>query len=225
MVADVGPVEAGDDQSFLRDPELGEDVGAGPRVGGRGQRQPRHVGMVVEQWAQLAIVGAEVVAPFADAMRLVDRDQRQPRMLGQLAEPFGRRAFGSDIEQVELAGAEPLDRRLAVAVRRGQRSGADPDRLGRADLVVHQRDQRRDHQRGAVADQRRELVAQRLARAGRHHRKRGLARDHSRDDLLLNAAKRVEAERAFENLLDCHSAASAVACSERSAACRAQSSA
>ena len=57
--------------------ELGEDVGAGARVGGRGQRQARHVGMVVEQRPELAIVGAEVVAPFADAMRLVDRDQRQ----------------------------------------------------------------------------------------------------------------------------------------------------
>ena len=33
--------------------------------------------MGVEQRPQLAIVGAEIVAPFADAMRLVDGDQRQ----------------------------------------------------------------------------------------------------------------------------------------------------
>ena len=77
VIADVGPVEAGDDQPVLGDAELGEDVGAGARVGGRGQRQPRHVAMGVEQRPQQAIVGAEVVAPFADAMRLVDRDQRQ----------------------------------------------------------------------------------------------------------------------------------------------------
>ena len=77
VIADVGPVEAGDDQPVRRDSELGEDVGAGARVGGRGQREPRHLGMVVEQRPQLAIVGPEVVAPFADAMRLVDRDQRQ----------------------------------------------------------------------------------------------------------------------------------------------------
>ena len=79
MIADVRPVEAGDDQAVFGDSELGEDVGAGARVGGRGQRQPRHVGMIVEQRPQLAIVGPEVVAPFADAMRFVDRDQRQRR--------------------------------------------------------------------------------------------------------------------------------------------------
>ena len=77
MVADVGPVEAGDDQPVLRDAELDEDVGAGARVGGRGQRQPRHVGEGVEQGQEQPVIGPEIMAPFGDAMRLVDRDQRQ----------------------------------------------------------------------------------------------------------------------------------------------------
>ena len=77
MVADVRPVEAGDDQPVVGNAELGQDVGAGAPVGGRGQRQPRHLGMVVEQRPQLAIVGPEIMAPFADAMRFVDRDQRE----------------------------------------------------------------------------------------------------------------------------------------------------
>src|SRR3546814_5618632 len=38
-IADVGAIEPGDDQSVVRNPELIEDVGAGMRVGGRGQRE------------------------------------------------------------------------------------------------------------------------------------------------------------------------------------------
>ena len=38
VIADVGPVETGQDQAFGRDAELLEDVGLGPPVGGRGQR-------------------------------------------------------------------------------------------------------------------------------------------------------------------------------------------
>ena len=75
MVADVGPVEAGDDQPVLRNAELDEDVRAGARVRGRGQREPRHVREGVEQRQQQPVIGPEIVAPFADAMRLVDRDQ------------------------------------------------------------------------------------------------------------------------------------------------------
>ena len=38
------------------------------------KRQPGHVRIVVEQWLQLPIVGPEIMAPFADAMRLVMRE-------------------------------------------------------------------------------------------------------------------------------------------------------
>ncbi len=53
--------------------------------------------------------------------------------------------------------------------------------LERADLVVHQRDQRAHHERhaaaGAVARDRRHLVAQALAAAGGHQHQRVAAGD------------------------------------------------
>jgi hypothetical protein len=64
---------------------------------------------------------------------------------------------------------------------------------------VHQRDQRRDHQRRAFADQRRQLVAERLARARRHHRERALPHEDARNDLFLDSAKGVESEGLFED--------------------------
>ena len=108
VVADVGAVEPGDDHPVLGNAELGEDVGAGAAVGGGGQRQPGDIAEAVEQGPQQAIVGAEVVAPFADAMRLVDREQGDLGFLQQLREAFAAGAFGGDVEQVELAIAERI---------------------------------------------------------------------------------------------------------------------
>ena len=174
MIADIGPVEAGDDQAVLGNAELDEDVGAGALVGGGGQRQPRHVAKLVEQRQQQAIVGPEIMAPFGDAMRLVDREQRDVGLPAAAPEAVGRRAFRRDIEQVELAVAQRVADRARSSSGAGQRGGAKAEAVGAAHLVVHQRDQRRDDDRRALPRQRRQLVAERLARAGRHHRQRVL---------------------------------------------------
>ena len=200
-VADVGPIETGNHQPVLGDAELRQYVRSRACVGGRGQRQPRHVRIVVQQRAQLAVIGPEVVPPFADAMRFVDRDQRQIGAPDQAAERLAGRTFRRDIEEVELAVAQPLDGPVPVGIGRRQRRRAQANRIGAADLVVHQRDQRRDDQRGPVARDRRQLVAKRLACAGRHHRERVLASHDPFHDRFLDAAKMVEAEDAFEELV------------------------
>jgi len=175
------------------------DLVSGPRVGSGRQGQSRDPSVLVEQRLELAIVGAEIVAPLADAMRLVNRDQRQRNTPEQLPEARGRRSFGSDVEKVELTAAKALDGPLAVAVRRGQRRRANAQCLRAANLVMHQRDQRRNDQRRAFPGERRQLIAERLARAGRHHRQRMLSREHAAHDVLLRAAEGVEAKRLFEN--------------------------
>ena len=46
-------------------------------VGGRGERQQRNVGEALAQLGDAAVVGTEVVAPLADAVRLVDGEARR----------------------------------------------------------------------------------------------------------------------------------------------------
>src|SRR6185437_2601413 len=99
--------------------------------------------MVIEERPQLSIVGTEIMSPFADAMRLVDRDERQLGLADQSPERLTGRALWSNIEQVQLAGLEALNGLFAIRVRRGQRCRAEADRTRASDLVVHQRDQRR----------------------------------------------------------------------------------
>ena len=121
-VADVGPVEAGDEDRRCVEAEASAHVGARLRVGRRRAGHDRHVGEQLAQPPELHVLGPEVVAPLRDAVRLVDREQgdagggagagtpARPASVGDLAqtrqcrgghEPFGRR-----VEQVELAGVQ-----------------------------------------------------------------------------------------------------------------------
>ena len=118
------------------------------------------------------VVGPEVVPPLRDAVRLVDDEQPDPRLPDPLEEPGRGEALGRDVEQPQLAptprasSAARFARRVLLGVDERDRPGARA--LERLDLVLHQRDERRDDERQVVAHQRRQLVAERLARAGRH---------------------------------------------------------
>ena len=61
---------------------------------------------------------------------------------------------------------------LLVGVELGMQCARGYPQLAQCrDLIVHQRDQRRNHDRGAVSAQRRNLVAHALAAPGRHQHK------------------------------------------------------
>ena len=110
--------------------------------------------------------------------------------------------LGREVEQVELAREERrLDGAALERVLRGvEEPGAHAQRGQRVDLILHQRDQRRDDDADAGPDQRGDLVAERLAAAGRHEHERVAAGDDVLDDLGLLAAERVVAEDALENV-------------------------
>ena len=91
-------------------------------------------------------------------------------------------------------------RRLVGILRRVQERGAHADGLEGVDLVLHQGDERRDDDAGAVADERGHLVAERLAAAGRHQHEGVAAADHLVDDRAWLAAERVVAEDALQHV-------------------------
>jgi hypothetical protein len=61
-------------------------------------------------------------------------------------------------------------------------------------LILHQRDQRRDHDHDAGPQQRRQLVAQGLAATGRHHRQQIAAGEGVEHHRLLTGPETIEAE-------------------------------
>jgi len=76
----------------------------------------------------------------------------------------------------------------------------DPDPLQEVDLVLHQRDQCRNHDRHSLQQRRRQLIAEALARPGRKDCERRSAGEQCLDDLLLPGAKGIEAEPRCEDV-------------------------
>ena len=115
-------------------------------------------------------------------MRLVDRHERRPSSGQPLHEPSRFETLRGDVDEL----VAPFGNRLLACPelfrieRRSEIGGFDPALRERADLVFHQRDERRDDDGGAAKDRGRQLVAKRLAAPGR--------RD---DDDLLSASEQL----------------------------------
>ncbi len=203
-VLDVGPVEAGHEVAGLTESESRDDLAQ--RLPGRGGRHgdPRHRGPPLVQHGQPQVVGPEVVSPLRHAVRLVDREQGHRAPVEQPQRRVGPQPLRGQVEQVELAVSERvLDPAPFVQILgRVQEPGSHAQHGQRVDLVLHERDQRRDDHPGAVPDQRRDLVAQRLAAAGRHQRDRVPAVAQVLDDFLLLPAERAVPEHAMQHLGD-----------------------
>jgi uncharacterized membrane protein YhaH (DUF805 family) len=203
-VADVGPVEAGDEVSRAGQRQAPDDVVARHRVGRGRQRDARHAGVALGKHRQAQVLLAEVVTPLADAMGFVDRHQRKQAALVQRIEhrQEARRQdpFGRGIQQHQTPCQQlPFDAARVRPVERAvEERGMHAHLLERAHLVLHQGDQRADDQgdaaASAVAHDRRYLVGQALAAAGGHQHQRVAAADHVFDDLALQTAEAVVAE-------------------------------
>ena len=191
--------------------ELLGDIRHDPAVGGRGRREHGNPGGYArDEVAEPPVVGAEVVPPVADAVRLVDDEQSDPRhQLRQLlvaerrvVEPLGRHQQHVDLVTVELCEhITPL-----VRVRGVDRDRPHARALRRGDLVAHERQQRRDQHGGPGAapaqEQRRDEVHRRLAPPGALHHERPAAAVDERLDRLELAVVEVGVVTADEGAQD-----------------------
>ncbi len=154
----------------LAEMELGENVGADMFGCAGGEGGDRAVGKALAQAAELAVLGTEFVSPLGDAVGFVDGEKRD----GHLLEPTQRigagEALGRKIKQTISSGAGVADDfgLLVVTEKAIQDGGGDSHLRELRGLVLHERDQRRDDDRGALGNYCGQLVAERLASASRH---------------------------------------------------------
>ena len=203
-VADVGPVKAADEQFGAFQLQALDDVSARQCVGGGRERHAWHRGVALVQNRQTPVLGPEVVAPLAHAMRFVDGEQAEQAAFEQRVHlrqkaPI-RHALRRRVQQSDFTAQQaPLDVAGFFAGQGGVEEGGVHARfVQRAHLVVHQRDQRRHHHGDAVprslARNGRDLVAKRFAAARGHEHQRIATCGHTVDDGLLRATKGVVAK-------------------------------
>src|ERR1051325_9159391 len=89
--------------------EVRNDVGADTFGGGGGERHEGSFGKEIAQGGKLAIFGAEIVAPFADAMRFVDGDKGGIPFFEIVEEARKHEAFGGDVEELERIVVEAAE--------------------------------------------------------------------------------------------------------------------
>ena len=142
--------------------------------------------------------------PLADAVRFVHHQQRDGTVAHEVAEVAVER-FGREEYQFVLTGAKGVHARAAlVEVQRGIDGGdLEAETRHRVDLVLHERDQRRDHEHCAVEQSRRQLVGERLARARGHQGNAILTGQYGVDDFALPGPELVEPEDVAEDGFGC----------------------
>ena len=199
---EVGAVKARDEDLRVREPELFADVCAHLRRRGRRQRDDLRVAQLLDGRPHAQVIGAEVMAPVRDAVRLVHGKQAHAGLGDGVHERLAAEALGRDVEQLVFAHAQAAQANVGLRVAQaGVDEGAGDTALGELiDLVFHQSDQRRNHQRRAVAHQGGQLVAQRLAATRRHDDDRVAAREHRLDDFILALAEVCEAKMLLQRL-------------------------
>src|SRR5262249_41146477 len=168
----------------------------------RRQRQHRDRAQFLFEALQLAVRRPEVVAPVADAMRLVDDDERD-RAPGDDVAKRSLERLGRQVDQLELAAAQLTETRLPLfpLERRVDERGAKSQTHERIDLILHERDERRQDEHCSRQDLGWNLKSDRLAGAGRHDPDAIAAAQHGVDEMPLARTEFAIAEDTFQDLL------------------------
>ncbi len=186
-IGQVRPVEAGDVAARIAQVQLLNDVDPHPLGSRGGERHDRHFGQMFPQFFQLTIFRAEIVTPFADAMRFIDCDLRDVPVERAFQKRLQHQSFWRDVKHTVFATVKAAPARgCFLPIQRGIQVGRrDPAGLQRIDLIFHERNERRNYNGQPLAHQRRQLKTKRLPAACRHQHEHIPSRQRIGDDLPL----------------------------------------
>ena len=200
LEVEVRAVEAGRDLvgvfQFEAAPDIVPDVGRGRRCERPDDRAP---GQAVHERLDAEVAGAEVLPPLADAVGLVHRHHADLPLLREPLETRHLQPLRGHVDDLIPALPRTAEHQgflvvgQAVVQERRRHTGLHQ----RPHLILHQADQRRDHDGDARQQQRGHLVADGLARTGGHHGQNVLPGQQPGDDLLLTGAEAIIAEHFF----------------------------
>ena len=152
---DIRPVEAEHHRFGIAVEQTGDDIVAGHGIGRGGQRRDRYAGEGMTKLGQLFVFRAERRSPLRNAMGFVDGEQADIELCDRREHAFGHQTFRRHVEQPGLARRRAAPGRHVVFARPRRVDGirCHAGQFQRRDLVFHQGDQRRDHDRQSAGDQ------------------------------------------------------------------------
>ena len=200
-VGEIGAVEAGDEGGGIAQAEVLDDVGADAAGRGGGEGHHGQTGQQVAEPGDLPVFGTEIVAPLGDAMRLVDGQGGDVPRLQVLLPVVEHQALGGDVEQSKLAAVQAAQSGARLVGIEGgiQVGGGDPGGLELVHLILHQRDEGRDHDGETRPQQGGELETERLAPTGGQQGEDIAAGEGGLDDLALQRVEAAVAEGGLES--------------------------
>lgn len=150
-----------------------------------------------DRWSELEVIGAEIVTPFADAVRFVHHEERnaciEERFDSFLLSKLLRR-------EKDVFAATVLDLFHSLASFRDALGGVDDDGVSgilgidRIHLVLLQSNERRDYECRTLGHQSRELVNGGFPGAGRLHNESIFAGEESAYSVFLSRTKGLKPE-------------------------------
>ncbi len=199
---EVGPVEAGAHPLGFAQGQAGDDLLGDLRRRGRRASHHRRVAELGDHRRQAQVVRAEIVAPLADAVGLVDDEQRERPVPQRGPERPAREALRRGEDDLGAAVAD-LAERIAVGravAARGEHHRRMAEVGEPRALVAHERDERRDDDGQVVPRKCGQLVAEALAAARRHDDERVAPVERRLHRLALPGPERTQPEQAQELL-------------------------
>ena len=197
---EIGPVKAGDNS--LRRMQFQQLYDVIPHHRGSGGRKGAHRGTgrkCLQKLRDFQIAGPEILPPLGDTVGLIHRHKGQANGLHQPQKSIVGQPLGGDIEELYLSpGGAAKDLPVFLKTHGGVEALRRHPRLPQCGhLILHQGNQRRDHQRQSRQKQGRNLVAHGLTRTGGHDPEGIPARKQSIDHGLLPRTEGIVAEILF----------------------------
>jgi hypothetical protein len=199
-VVEIGPVERRPHLERVAQTELADRVPLDLLGGGGGEGGDGHGGEVLPQAREEEVVGAELVAPLRDAVRLVDGKEADADLFQFLQERVEGEALRGRVEEVQVARVEIVRNGASFGrrLRRVHEGRAQAVLAGPVHLVLHERDEGADDDAAAGKKVGGELVAEGLAPSRGHHHEGVPAAEDGLDDLFLVLPEGVEAEELLQ---------------------------
>ncbi|RML88107.1 hypothetical protein ALQ88_05894 [Pseudomonas savastanoi] len=202
-IEDVWPVEAGQKALGVLQVQARDDFFTGTLVGGGSQRNARHIRKQLGQLPQLQVLRAEIMTPLRYAVRFINGKQGNLKVLQERQHARRHQALRGEVEHFHFAQANAVSQFALLLGTEGgvERSSGHTEFIQRGDLIVHQRNERRDDHTEPLTQQPRHLKTQGLATTGRHQHQCIATVGYTLDNGTLATTKAVVTEDVFKYAL------------------------